>query len=68
MAAEESVTCVIQLNSKVQHRLEVSATISEEDLVSAALSAVAPMLDGQQVVRTVAKPPRLVNFVLSGTK
>ncbi|MFJ6687005.1 leucine--tRNA ligase [Streptomyces werraensis] len=68
LAAEESATCVIQINGKVQHRLEVSTDIGEEELVNAASNAVSKMLDGQRVVRTVTRPPRLVNFVIGGAK
>jgi leucyl-tRNA synthetase len=58
---------VVQVDSKVRDRIEVPADISEEDAVAAARSSekVAATLDDHEVVRVIARPPRLVNLLTS---
>jgi leucyl-tRNA synthetase len=62
----EQVTMVVQINGKVRDRVEVDAGIGEEDAVAVAraLPKVADALAGRQPNRVVARPPRLVNFVI----
>jgi leucyl-tRNA synthetase len=64
---QESVTCVLQVNGKVRDRLEVSPSISEDELRSLALEApgVTRALDGMAVQRVIVRPPKLVNIVAS---
>jgi leucyl-tRNA synthetase len=59
------VTAVVQVAGKVRDRLEVSPSIAEEDLRSAALAsaAVQKALDGRDVRTVVVRAPRLVNVV-----
>ncbi|MEV7211960.1 leucine--tRNA ligase [Kitasatospora cineracea] len=64
LAAEQEVTCVVQVNGKIHSRLEVPADISEEELLGAASAAAADVLDGRDGVRSIVRPPRLVNFVV----
>jgi leucyl-tRNA synthetase len=58
---------VVQVDSKVRDRIEVPADISEEDAVAAARDSekVAATLDDHEVVRVIARPPRLVNLLTS---
>jgi leucyl-tRNA synthetase len=65
LAAVERVTMVVQVDSKVRDRIEVAADISKEDAVAAATASpkIAAGLDGREVVRAIAKPPRLVNLL-----
>jgi leucyl-tRNA synthetase len=66
LAAEESVTMVVQVNGKVRDRIEVSPDVSEEDATRLALAspAVVDALGGAPAPRRViARPPKLVNVV-----
>jgi leucyl-tRNA synthetase len=65
MLVEETVTMVVQVNGKVRDRIEVPADADEDACVSAARSSekVAAHLDGEPR-RVIARPPKLVNFVL----
>jgi leucyl-tRNA synthetase len=65
MLVDETVTCVVQVAGKVRDRLEVSPTISQEELRELALrsDAVRRAL-GERGVRTVVvRAPKLVNVV-----
>ncbi|MGH3576756.1 MAG: class I tRNA ligase family protein, partial [Mycobacterium sp.] len=66
LAAEESVTMVVQVNGKVRDRVEVSPEVSEADAERLALasSAVVATLDGATPKRVIARPPKLVNIVV----
>jgi leucyl-tRNA synthetase len=69
LAAVDRVTMIVQVDSKVRDKIEVPADISEDDAVAAAKASekVASQLEGRDVARVVARPPRLVNFVTTGT-
>ncbi|MGE5765033.1 MAG: leucine--tRNA ligase [Mycobacterium leprae] len=65
LAAVQTATCVVQVAGKVRDRLEVAASVGEEELRALALSspAVARALDGRAVRTVVVRPPKLVNVV-----
>ena len=65
LAAEDEVTMVIQVNGKVRDRIEVSASISEEEATEAALAAekIQSWLEQGEVRKVIARPPKLVNIV-----
>ena len=65
-AAEDVITMVIQVNGKVRDRLEVAADISEEDATAAAMATekVKTWLEGGEVRKVIARPPKLVNIVV----
>jgi leucyl-tRNA synthetase len=67
LLAEETVTLVVQVNGKLRDRLEVRGEATEEEVVAAALASpkVAAQLDGREPSRVVARPPNLVNIVIS---
>jgi leucyl-tRNA synthetase len=66
LARAESVTMVVQVNGKVRDRIEVSPDITEEEALrrAAASERVVSALGGAEPSRVVARPPRLVNFVI----
>jgi leucyl-tRNA synthetase len=66
LAAEESVTMVVQINGKVRDRMEVAPGITEAEAEHLALAspAVAEALDGSPPRRVIARPPKLVNIVI----
>ena len=63
----ETVTMVVQVNGKLRDKVEVSPEISEADAVALtlALPKVSEALAGREPQRVVARPPRLVNVVVS---
>ncbi len=67
LLVEETVTCVLQVNGKVRDRLEVSPSISAEELETAALQApgVIRALGGAEIRRVIVREPKLVNIVPS---
>jgi leucyl-tRNA synthetase len=67
LAADETVTLVVQVNGKVRDRIEVSPDIDEEAATALALAAerVQPYLEQGEVRKVIARPPGLVNLVIS---
>ena len=67
VAAETTVTLVVQVNGKVRDRIEVAADISEDDAVTAAMAAdrIQQWLEQGEVRKVIARPPGLVNIVVS---
>jgi leucyl-tRNA synthetase len=65
LVADETVTMVVQVDGKVRDRLEVPATIGEDEARDAALASarVADALAGAPAARVVVRAPRLVNVV-----
>ena len=64
LLVEETVTCVIQIKGKVRDRVEVAATIDEDELRALVLArdkVVAATPDGVRTV--IVRAPRLVNVV-----
>jgi leucyl-tRNA synthetase len=68
LLAEDTVTCVVQVNGKVRDRLEVAPTITEDELRELALTApgVVRTLAGQPVSRVIVRAPKLVSIVVAG--
>ncbi|MDJ0497445.1 MAG: leucine--tRNA ligase [Acidimicrobiia bacterium] len=66
VAAEDTVTMVIQVNGKVRDRLDVPAGISAEEAETAALAAdkIQSWLEQGEVRKVIARPPKLVNIVV----
>jgi leucyl-tRNA synthetase len=66
LAAESTVTMVVQVNGKLRDRIEVDATIDEATAAALALAApkVAELVGAATPRRVVSRPPRLVNIVL----
>jgi leucyl-tRNA synthetase len=66
LAQEDTREYVVQVNGKVRHRFQGSTRLDAAALLIAAKadSAVADLLDGKAVVKEIAIPGRLVNFVV----
>jgi leucyl-tRNA synthetase len=64
---QDSVTCVVQISGKVRERLEVSPSITADELKELVLSneAVQKALDGAQIKTVIVREPKLVNIVPS---
>ncbi|TDQ48199.1 leucine--tRNA ligase [Actinorugispora endophytica] len=66
LLVQETVTCVVQVASKVRDKLEVSPDISAEELESLALASekVRNSIGERQVRKVVVRQPKLVNIVV----
>lgn len=62
---DETVTCVVQVKGKVKARLEISPSITDEELEALALAdpAVVAALDGAGIRKVIVRAPKLVNIV-----
>jgi leucyl-tRNA synthetase len=67
LAAVDTATMVVQVNGKVRDRIEVPADVIEADMQVLALASakVQAALDGRSPDRVVARPPKLVNLVVT---
>ncbi len=65
LLVEETVTCIVQVAGKVRNRLEVSPTISEDDLRELALASdgLVKALEGREIRTVIVRAPKLVNVV-----
>ncbi len=66
MLVEDTVTCVVQVQGKVRAKLEVSPSVTDEELSAMALGEpnVQRAIDGREVRRVVVRAPKLVNVVV----
>ncbi|MFL5896865.1 MAG: leucine--tRNA ligase [Solirubrobacterales bacterium] len=66
LLASDTVTLVVQVNGKLRDRIEASAEASQEELLQLARESekVARHLYGQQIVKEVVVPGKLVNLVV----
>ncbi|MCA9209181.1 MAG: class I tRNA ligase family protein, partial [Planctomycetales bacterium] len=65
LARDETVEIPVQIKGKVRGKVLVPADASQADILSAAKSddRIAELLAGQQIVKEIVVPGRLVNFV-----
>jgi leucyl-tRNA synthetase len=62
--AEAIITVVVQINGKLRENIKIAADASKEDILEAARASVASRLAGQNVVKEIFVPGKLVNFVV----
>ncbi|GAA2984348.1 leucine--tRNA ligase [Streptomyces fulvorobeus] len=62
---DETVTCVVQIKGKVRARLEISPSITDEELEAMALAdeGVVAALGGAGIRKVIVRAPKLVNIV-----
>ncbi len=65
LLVQDTVTCVVQVDGKVRDRLEVAASVGEDELRDLALAAPGAerALAGRGVRTVIVRAPRLVNIV-----
>ena len=68
MLVKDSVEIVVQINGKVKEKTEVPAGLDKAQLEETilALDSVKALLEGKNVVKTIAVPGKLVNIVVKG--
>ena len=64
VSEDEEYDLVVQVHGKVRGRARVSKGADSAELEIAAREAVADQLEGQEVVKVVVVPEKLVNFVV----
>jgi leucyl-tRNA synthetase len=66
LLVSDTVTLVVQVNGKLRDRIEVPAEAPKEELARLARESekVARHLDGQQIVKEIVVPGKLVNLVV----
>ncbi|MBZ5577173.1 MAG: leucine--tRNA ligase [Acidobacteriia bacterium] len=66
LAKEDLAEVVVQVNGKLRGRIHVPFGTAKEELEALARAdeKVKPFLDGKQIVKTIAVPDKLVNFVV----
>ncbi len=66
LAAEETITLVVQVNGRVRDRIEVPAGIEEERALQLAMTSprIQSYTEGKSVDNTIYVPGRLVNIVV----
>jgi leucyl-tRNA synthetase len=67
VAAEDTITMVIQVNGKVRDRVDVPADISaaEAEAVALASERITKWTSQGTIHKVIARPPKLVNIVVS---
>ena len=67
LAAEATVTLVVQVNGKVRDRIEVAAGIDEAEALSLARgsASVTRAIGDGEVVKEIVRAPKLVNLVVA---
>ncbi len=62
---EDTSLAIIQVNGKLRDKIEVNINVTDEGLVNLALESpkIKEAIASNRIVRTISKPPRLVNFV-----
>ena len=65
MLVDDTVEYPVQVNGKVRGRVEVSPSVSDDDLRAVALAdtGVQRALDGREVRTVIVRAPKLVNVV-----
>ncbi len=68
LAVVATETMVVQVNGKFRDRIEVAVDIDEAEMQQLALTSprVQAILEGRTPARVVARPPKLVNLVVTG--
>ncbi|HKQ88691.1 MAG TPA: leucine--tRNA ligase [Candidatus Acidoferrales bacterium] len=66
LAREEQVEVIIQINGRVRGKMLVDAELGDDELTDRALAdeRIKMLLDGKQIVKTIAVPKKLVNIVV----
>lgn len=65
LCTDETVEIVVQLNGKVRTKMKIAANAEKDALIAAAKTAAGSLLDGKTVVKEIAVPNKLVNFVVT---
>ncbi|MFM8253831.1 MAG: class I tRNA ligase family protein, partial [Actinomycetota bacterium] len=64
----ESVTAVVQINGKIKTRIDIDPEITDAQFEELALAdpSVREALTGKNIIKVIARAPKLVNIVIQG--
>mgnify|MGYP003760618927 FL=1 len=67
LAQDEEITLVVQVNGKVRDKIQVEASVSEDQAKSIATESdrIKPYLEGADIRQLIYVPGKLVNIVVS---
>jgi leucyl-tRNA synthetase len=63
---ESEIEIPVQIKGKVRGRVKVAPDADQETMIAAAKLVVADQLAGKEIIKTIAVPGRMVNFVIKG--
>ncbi|MBD3672250.1 MAG: leucine--tRNA ligase [Planctomycetaceae bacterium] len=63
---ESEIEIPVQIKGKVRGRVKIAADADQDAMIAAAKTAVADYIEGKDIVKTIAVPGRMVNFVIKG--
>jgi leucyl-tRNA synthetase len=68
LAAEDTVTMIVQVDGKMRDKVEVPADAAEDAILELARASenARRAIGDRRVVKEIARPPKLVNFVTAG--
>lgn len=66
LAKTSSITLVVQINGKVKDKIEVSESLSQDEMKEIALSSekIKEQTQGKEIVKVIVVPKKLVNIVV----
>lgn len=66
LAKTSSITLIVQINGKVRDKIDVSESLSEEEMKAIALQSekTKEFTDGKEIVKIIVVPKKLVNIVV----
>ena len=62
--ADDTVEVVVQILGKIKTRIQLPATATQPEMIAAAKESVQELLEGKSIVKEIAVPGKLVNFVV----
>ena len=65
---DDEVEIVVQVNGKIKDKLMISAGLDKDGTLEAAMASekIKNLIDGKEIVKTIAVPGKLVNIVVKG--
>ena len=63
---EDSITLGVSVNGKRRGEIEVAKDASKDEIIAAGKAVVAKWLDGNEIVKEILVPNKLVNIVIKG--
>ena len=65
---DDEVEIVVQINGKIKDKLMISAGLDKDGTLEAAMASekIKNLIDGKEIVKTIAVPGKLVNIVVKG--
>lgn len=66
LAKSSSITLVVQINGKVKDKIEVSESLSQEEMKEIALNSekTKEQIQGKEIIKVIVVPKKLVNIVV----